>query len=95
MDASDTTALCKRMDELQEALEQATKGMAALATGPWSDSCSVVCSCPSALLKVLDLGNPLRGVRPQLKEPVKESLDVGEAINAQTPRTTCVRSVSS
>ena len=35
-DASETAALHKCVDELQEALAQATKGIAALATGPWS-----------------------------------------------------------
>ena len=33
-DASKTAVLHKRVDKLQEALEQATKGIAALATGP-------------------------------------------------------------
>jgi len=35
-DSIETVALRKRVDELQEALEPATKGIAALAAGPWS-----------------------------------------------------------
>jgi len=35
-DASETAALFKRVDELQEALEQAIKGIATLAAGPWN-----------------------------------------------------------
>jgi len=36
-DAVDTATLQKQIGELQEALAQATKGMAAMAAGPWSD----------------------------------------------------------
>jgi len=35
-DSSETVALRKRVDETQITLEQATKGIAALAAGPWS-----------------------------------------------------------
>jgi len=34
--AGKTAALCKKVDELLEALGQVAKGIAALATGPWS-----------------------------------------------------------
>jgi len=41
-DVSETTALHKRVDELQKALAQATKEIAVLAAGPWSDRAALL-----------------------------------------------------
>ena len=84
------------MDELQEALEQVTKRIAAVATGPGVVVTASWTLLPLSALLLQVLRSQLPREWPELKEPVERSLDVGVLVGgAQIPGQTHARSVSS
>jgi len=95
-DTSKTTALHKRMDELQEALEQAMKGISALAT--WIGVVELLRWTLLPLLalpRVLVRRHQLLRVQPKLEEPVIRRLDAGVATSDIPLRRIHARSASS
>jgi len=72
---SDTAALKKQVAELQQALAQATKGIAAMATGPWKESVTV----PAAMAQVSAASEPI--VPPSTSTPASTPTPAGGAWN--------------